>query len=225
MDRKMTKKDYIIIIIMIVVYSLITFLNLGSTTAPVEGFTPMETQLSTIVFFTEEVDLARVTFYVGLGNDWYSAGQLEAEYLDENNHFIELCSMKKPSNNVFKWFHKDVAVKTTAVRVTTSKFYDADNNISGIEGEFLEVAFWTKSGEDWVVAEIDRLEYLDDESVGMEALFDEQDVAVSVPTYMNTAYFDEVYFPNLSQVYFSLNQIVQQSKPLKSVVSAFFLCL
>ncbi|MCK5758648.1 MAG: phospholipid carrier-dependent glycosyltransferase [Clostridiales bacterium] len=201
MEKKMTKKDYLIVIVMIVVYSLMAFLNLGSMTAPIEGFTPEETRLSAIIFFDEEVDLSRITFYCGLGNDWYSAGQLDAEYLNDDNRFVELCSLKKPSNNVFKWFYQNVEVRTTAVRLTTAKFYDADNNISGIEGEFLEVAFWAKNDEELMQVGIDRVEVLNDESKGMVKMFDEQDIAVSKPSYMNTAYFDEVYFPRTAYEY------------------------
>lgn len=201
MEKKMTKKDYIIVTIMVVIYSLMAFLNLGSSIAPIEGFTPERERLSVIVFFEEEVELSRVTFYCGLGNDWYSAGQLDVEYLDSNNRFQELCTLEKPSNNVFKWFFRNLDTSTSAVRLVSAKYYDPDSNISGIEGEFLEVAFWSYTNDEWVQVEIDRLEYLDDESEEMEKLFDEQETAVSEPSYMNSAYFDEVYFPRTAYEY------------------------
>ena len=201
MERKMTKKDYLIVIIMTVVYSLMAFLNLGSMTAPVEGYTPENTRLSVIVFFEDEVEISRITYYIGLGNDWYSAGQLDVEYLNEYNSFEDLCSLEKPSNNVFKWFHRDVEVRTSAVRLTTARFYNDENNISGTQGEFLEVAFWGAEGEEVSLIKIDSVEVLDEESKGMEKLFDEQEIAVYNPSYMNSAYFDEVYFPRTAYEY------------------------
>lgn len=219
MENKMTKKDYLIVIIMVIVYSAMAFLNLGSLTAPTEGFTPEETRLSAIVFFKETVDLSRVTYYAGLGNDWYSAGQLDAEYLDENNKFVELCSLDKPANNLFKWFYKNVSIRTGAVRVTTEKYYDSESNISGIEGEFLEVAFWTNDDNGWKLVEIDRVEVLNDQSAGMELLFDEQDIAVYEPSYMNSTYFDEVYFPRTAFEYIEgINPYENTHPPLGKVL-------
>jgi dolichyl-phosphate-mannose--protein O-mannosyl transferase len=199
MERKMTKKDYVILVVMTIVYSLMAFLNLGSMSAPAEGYTPDETRRSVIVFFEGDVNLTRVTFYVGLGNDWYSAGQLDVEYLNEYNGFSDLCSLEKPSNNVFKWFHRDVDVTTKAVRITSAKYYNDERNISGIEGEFVEVAFY--SGESGIPVAINRIEPLNEESKGMESLFDEQDIAVYEPSYMNSTYFDEVYFPRTAYEY------------------------
>ena len=219
MERKMTKKDYLIVIIMTVVYSLMAFLNLGSMSAPVEGYTPENTRLSAIVFFEDEVEISRITYYVGLGNDWYSAGQLDVEYLNEYNSFEDLCSLEKPSNNVFKWFHRDVEVKTSAVRLTTARFYNDENNISGTEGEFLEVAFWSFNGEEEQLIKIDNIEVLNEESKGMEKLFNEQDIAVYNPSYMNSAYFDEVYFPRTAYEYIEgINPYENTHPPLGKVL-------
>ncbi len=215
----MTKRDYIIVVIMSVVYALMAFLNLGSMTAPTEGFTPEETRLSVIVFFKEEIEISRATYYCGLGNDWYSAGQLNAEYLNEYNSFVDLCTMEKPANNVFKWFHRDVEVKTTAVRLTTARYYNDENNISGTEGEFLEVAFWSENQGEWNRIEIDRIEVLNAESKGMEKLFDEQEIAICEPSYMNTAYFDEVYFPRTAYEYIEgINPYENTHPPLGKVL-------
>ncbi len=219
MEKKMTKKDYLIVIVMTVVYSLMAFLNLGSLTAPIDGYTPENTRLSAIVFFEDEIELSRVTYYCGLGNDWYSAGQLDVEYLNENNSFEELCSLEKPSNNIFKWFLRDVSVSTSAVRLTTARFYNAENNISGTEGEFLEVAFWSLEGEEEQLIKINRIEVLNEESNGMEKLFDEQDIAVYNPSYMNSAYFDEVYFPRTAFEYIEgINPYENTHPPLGKVL-------
>lgn len=201
MESRMTKKDYLIVGIMVVVYALMAFINLGDAAAPVEGFVPDGSRISAVVFFKDTVDLDRVTFYIGLGGDWHSAGQLEAEYLDDSNQFQELCSLQKPTNNVFKWFFKDVDVKTNAVRITASKYYDAEKNVSGTKGEFLEVAFWTGAEDDFERIEFDRIEYLNDDAKVMSTLFDEQELAIVNPSYMNTTYFDEVYFPRTAYEY------------------------
>ncbi|MDX1359623.1 MAG: phospholipid carrier-dependent glycosyltransferase, partial [Clostridia bacterium] len=213
MERRMTKKDYIIILIMTVVYALMAFINLGSLSAPVSSYTPEDTRLSIMVFFEEETEISRVTYYVGIGNDWYSAGQLDAEYVDEDNRFAELCKLEKPSNNVFKWYHRDVQAKASAVRLTTRKYYDPDSNISGIEGEFYEVAFWTEGEDGLELIKIARTEVLNDESEGMIRLFDEQDIAVSEPSYYNSTYFDEVYFPRTAYEYMEDMNIYENTHP------------
>lgn len=199
MDYRMRKKDYLIVLAMTVVYAIIAFINLGSMSAPVTGYIPDAERRSAIVFFEEETKIDWITYYIGIGGDWYSAGQLDVEYLDENNRFVELCSLEKPDNRVFKWLHKEVDVTTTAVRLTTAKYYNPDSNASGIKGEFYEVAFWEKDSE--TPAAIDRVEVLDGNSDGMMMLFDEQDEAVYTPSFMNSTYFDEIYFPRTAYEY------------------------
>ena len=40
MDYRMRKKDYLIVLAMTVLYAVIAFINLGSMSAPIEGYTP-----------------------------------------------------------------------------------------------------------------------------------------------------------------------------------------
>ncbi len=199
MDYRMQKKDYLIALAMTVLYAIIAFINLGSMSAPTNGYTPDSERRSIIVFFEEKTEIDWITYYIGIGDDWYSAGQLDLEYLDENNRFVELCSLEKPDNRVFKWLHKEVDVTTSAIRLTTAKYYNPDSNVSGIKGEILEVAFF--SGDNETPIAIDRIEVLDEESKEMEMLFDEQDIAVYTPSFMNSTYFDEIYFPRTAFEY------------------------
>jgi len=207
----MNKKDYIIVLIMTVVYAVMAFVNLGSMSAPVKGYIPDIERRSIIVFFEEEEEIDWITYYVGIGGDWYSAGELKVEYLDANNRFRELCTLEKPDNRVFKWFHKEVEATTSAVRLTTDKYYNPDSNISGVKGEFLEVAFYAKDSETPIP--IARTEPLDVESEGMNRLFDEQNEAVYTPSYLNSTYFDEVYFPRTAFEYMEEMEPFENTHP------------
>ncbi|MBN2557545.1 MAG: phospholipid carrier-dependent glycosyltransferase [Clostridia bacterium] len=199
MDKRIRKKDYVIMLVMTVVYSVIAFINLGSLSAPVNGYIADETGQSVMVFFEEKADLSRVTYYCGAAGDWYGVGRLEVEYVDGNNRFADLCTLDNPDNTIFKWLFRDVETTTSAVRLTAEQYYDSEKNISGIKGEFLEVAFYSKNSD--MPVPIERIEFLDENSAGMARLFDEQEEAVYEPSFMNSTYFDEVYFPRTAYEY------------------------
>lgn len=217
MKGKMTKKDYNIVIAMTVIYMIIAVINLGSLTAPEEGFTPSVPHQSVVIYFDEEIELSRITYYCGLGDDWYSAGQLDIEYMDENNRYEFLCSLEKPPNTIFKWLFREVNVKTKTLRITTRQYYDDENNISGIKGEFLEVAFY--SGDSGEHIPIMRIDIQDEESAGMARLFDEQEITVYEPSFMNSTYFDEVYFPRTAYEYIEkINPFENTHPPLGKIM-------
>jgi dolichyl-phosphate-mannose--protein O-mannosyl transferase len=206
----MTKKDYLIMLVMTAVYAVIAFINLGSPSAPEGGYVTDRPGRSVIVHFKEETEISRITYYIGLGDDWNCMGALNLEYMDEKGNFKELVRLENPANSVFKWKHKDVEAVTRAVRVETDLYFDEENERSGTKGEFVEVAFFTEYGR---LIPIASVEPEDEGSVGLEALFDEQDEAVYEPSHMNSTYFDEVYFPRTAYEYIKGGNIYENTHP------------
>lgn len=210
MKTKMTKKDYLIMFVLTTIYIIIAFINLGSMSAPQEGYTGKIPGRTITVHFAEKTKIERITYYIGLGDDWHCVGALDLKYLDEEGKFREWTTLENPSNSVFKWLHEDTDIVTNTVMLTSDTYYNKENNVSGIKGEFLEVAFFTENGD---IVPIKQIETYNEQSEPMLSLFDEQDLAVYQPSFMNSTYFDEVYFPRTAYEYIVGGNIYENTHP------------
>ncbi len=210
MKTKMTKKDYLIMIVMTLAYAVVAFINLGSMSAPGEGYAGDVPGRTVTVRFEEKTEIKRITYYIGLGDDWHCVGALDLEYLDEDGNFQELARLENPSNSVFKWLHADVDAVTDTVRLKADIYYNEEKDVSGIKGEFIEVAFFNAKDE---IVPIEKIETANENSNRMQSLFDEQDLAVYEPSFMNSTYFDEVYFPRTAYEYIVGGEIYENTHP------------
>ncbi|MFO7636070.1 MAG: phospholipid carrier-dependent glycosyltransferase, partial [Clostridia bacterium] len=210
LNGKMTRKDMLIALAMTLAYLAMALFNLGSMQNPASGWIPKSAGITFHVEFEEEVELSRITYLAGLGSDWYSVAALEVEYLDADMGYLELCLLEKPESSFMKWYAVDVEASTSTLRITSRSYENPDRNIRGTRGEFLELAFYAK-GSNLPVAI--REVRVPEGVLGVMALFDEQDMAVYEPGFMNSSYFDEVYFPRTAYEYMNGLPIYENTHP------------
>ncbi len=195
----MTKKDYIIIIIMTVLYFALALINLGDFNAPQTGYVAGGSNREFIIDFDEEKQLDKIMYYCGLGEDWYSVIAYDVYYLNDQGEYIELITLEKFSNDMFKWKQANVDALTSSLRFVSKYFTNEEKNIRGNGGELLEIAIY-EQGNDQPIPIINH-QIITDSASGSVNLFDEQEFAVYESTFMNTTYFDEVYFPRTAYEY------------------------
>lgn len=177
---RLSKKDYLLIVGMTFVYLIIALINLGSTNVPETGWTPHYSGESFVIAFSEPVNLSRISFFSALGNDRESKGIYQVEYLDKNDQYHKIEPINK--EEIFKWQYIDIgSITTEQLKIT----------IEDSGGTINEMGFFQ---EETLVKDIRIVEKTADIGV-VENLFDEQETVAYLPSYLNSTYFDEIYFP------------------------------
>ena len=169
MSSKITRKDAIILAIIMLVYSVIAFANLGDTFAP-ETFWENENGESITVEINETAEVEKVNIYNGRTSD------------DEKKYAIEVIADDKVKStaeftleSVFCWESVDINAETDKIVIST-------------DGYIGEIALYSATGE------LIEIKSVTDESGNVvPELFDEQNTAVYQPSFKNGTYFDEIY--------------------------------
>ncbi|NLB79230.1 MAG: phospholipid carrier-dependent glycosyltransferase, partial [Clostridiaceae bacterium] len=189
MAGKINKKDFKIMTIMTVVYLIIALINLGSFSSPKTGWEPERLNETFVVDFGREVTIDKIMLFGGLGHEWGCFGSLEIE-ANSDGKFVPYSYIDMKS--IFKWHYTTDTVTTDKLRFTNrhlrtdiehdkNKFYKA---------EYREIGFF--DGDNSIAGFTTTTE---PSTVGIEKLFDEQELVPDRPTVLNGTYFDEVYFP------------------------------
>ncbi len=186
----LNKKDYITMITMTIIYLVLALTNLGTLSVPETQWLPQVANESFIVDLGRKIDISRITYFCSLGESKEAKGEYSIEYLDESNNFVPLGRLEK--DNVFIWKYIDVTASTRQLKFTVKLPGGAINEI----GIF--------SRDSYTPLKINLFSRT--ENVGpVENLFDEQNKAAYMPSYLNGTYFDEIYHARTAYEY--LNNI------------------
>ena len=180
---KTDKHDVIIAVILTVVTLAFSFFNLGNMKAASNYWKAENNGDYVVVELEGSTRIDRITYSSNIPtNGSYGV------YSFENGSYNEVVSIDK--GTFFEWTVMDVGGLTTQKIKIEAKSAGLAVN---------EVALFTKTAEGKY--EIVPIKVTDEKGIsegrnGRPAyLFDEQDAAASVRTYMNGTYFDEIYFP------------------------------
>ncbi|MBR2846931.1 MAG: phospholipid carrier-dependent glycosyltransferase [Clostridia bacterium] len=167
MSSKITRKDVIILAIMMILYSVIAFVNLGDRAAP-ETFWENEDGRYVTVEFAEKVDIEKINIY---------NGRLSS---DEEIHTLQIinddevtCTVDFALESVFCW--KSIDIKAPA-----------DKLILKVAGYIGEVTVCAANGRAAVPTAV-----TDENGNAVTELFDER--GIYQPSFKNGTYFDEIY--------------------------------
>ncbi len=174
-------KDLLIMSVMTAIYLAIALYNLGSTKVPQTFWKPERIGESFIAHFDREYDLGKLDYYDGIGNLFF-----RIEYLsNETGEFQEALYLQIEGKHNLKWHNADLNVKTSALR-----FY-----VDMPGGTINEFILREKESNEPVKINSITYEYINEKSLGnVQNLFDEQKFD-TVQNFMNSSYFDEIYFP------------------------------
>jgi len=168
-----TKRDIPALILITILYAVVAFYGLGDKQAPDSFCHYSEKGRYVIVELPEETPISRVMYYSGL-----YTGNYFLQYSLDGVNYTDESTMEQKYSDIFKW---NEAKLNTANKPAKYIRIIADDTL-----EMGELALY-----DWQGSRIspDTLKY----DAGCAPLFDEQERVPDVMTYMNSAYFDEIY--------------------------------
>ena len=175
--EKMTKHDYLIIGVIIMLYSIISFINLGSFTNP-QTFYQMSKDETIIFEFQSIDDIIRVKFFNGDENGEY------AVYTSNNNKDYQYLTTLT-GNGAFAWNDERIGqrIKYLKLVVLTKK------------ASLGEIAFYNNT-KDLITATV-----ISPTTKQQKNLTDESDIVPEEISYLNSSYFDEIYFARTAYDY------------------------
>jgi dolichyl-phosphate-mannose-protein mannosyltransferase len=211
--RRQAFKEKAAIILLTVLYLVISLTNLGNTKAPVNGWTPQKAGSVVYVDFEKEETIERITYLCGLGDTWYNVTALDLYYKDASGYYVYFTTLERRASTFLKWLYTDLEqpVTTDCVKVVSGIYQDKEEDyIRGTRGEIMEVCFFASDKDTPIpISSVRPTDpHKDEKSVN---LFDEQDLYVYEPSYMNSTYFDEIYFPRTAYEFLIKNQTIYEN--------------
>ena len=174
-SRKIKKHDLFIIIILVLIYSVIAFSNLGDNKAPQTFYQFQNAGSEAGIELKETTEVSKIRYYSGLVPGNYT---LFASNDGENYNEIG----KMESTLSFSWKDADVNSEFKYLKIIA----DDGNSYLG------EVALYDKYG--------DKL-YIKSSYENSKNLTDETEYVPGLISYKNSMYFDEVYFARSAYEY------------------------
>lgn len=174
--RRMTKRDYIVLLILLAVYSVVAFLNLGSVSSPETVWTA-EPGTTVIVDLGETRVVTEMRFYGSIAE-----GDLE---IYDESAFIDdfftpgetdpLATFTQDNGDMYKWKELSLEAETQYLILYAASGTISMNEIAVLDGEtLLPATVYEPTG-------------------GAEKLLDEQEKIALNHTYLDDMYFDEIY--------------------------------
>lgn len=167
--RKITKKDVILILIITLIYAIVSLINLGTFTNP-QTFWKTESEGDSVVFKIEQgkTNVSNIRFYSGVDFGNYN---LYVSY--DGINYAKPLEIK--TNKVFAWQDFGLTGDFEYIKLEGKK-----------EGIYLgEFALYDNLGNKLKLTPIDE---------NSKLILDEQDTVPEEISYLNSTYFDEIYF-------------------------------
>jgi dolichyl-phosphate-mannose-protein mannosyltransferase len=191
-EGRMVKKDWLILIILMLVYGITAYVNLGTTEVPATQFALDHSDQTVQIEFQKTENIKYIKYYAGLGE-----GTFSFDYSEDGDSFERVAmteDRKKRQEldedaihhlprDMYQWNFVDVDFSGRYVEM----------NIEKAGMKLNEVAFCTADGVPVKIASVKSADTTDEGS-DPNVLFDEQQmVQVEHTTYLTDMYFDEVY--------------------------------
>ncbi len=193
----MERKDLLPLVLITVVYAVVAFTNLGSTSDPQSFYTFTQDNYYVEIDLGDRYTISSVMYYTGLypgsydieysvnGSQWQRLKNPDAE-ADEYD-VVNDASMPQSYADLFKWLYADIDVETFQARYIRI-------SARNLPMELGELALYDENGNLIDLTGVDSV------------LLDEQDTIPDSPSWYNSMYFDEIYhgrtaYENIKNVY------------------------
>ena len=174
--RRMTKRDYIVLFVLLAVYSVVAFLNLGSVSSPETVWTA-DPGTTVIIDLGDTYDVTELRFYGSIAE-----GDLE---IYDESAFIDgfftpgqtepLEVFEQENGDMYKWTELSTDTETRYLILYVASGKISMNEIAVLDGDaLLPATVYNPTG-------------------GAEKLTDEQSKIALNHTYLDDMYFDEIY--------------------------------
>ncbi len=178
--------DFYILLVLILIYSLVAFHQLGSMKNPNTYFTMHldtleESQIN--IALNEAVSVSKMRFFIGPETGGEEQTVVYSLYgSTDNENYLFLGTIVEEDIRVFAWQDLDLNQKIKYLRI--------EGNVEG--STLAEIMLYDQNGNPL------KMEALDDAS---RVVIDESDTVPQEISYMNSTYFDEIYFARTAYEY------------------------
>jgi dolichyl-phosphate-mannose-protein mannosyltransferase len=165
--------DALPILLITLAYGVVAFCGLGDRSAPQTFCHFQERGNYVLVELKEETEVSTILYYSGL-----KSGEYRLQFSADGENFVDQTGMPQAHGDLFKWQYAELLEQPQTVKYIR---ITADTEL------YLgELALYDRDGNR---IPADALIY----NAGAAPLFDEQALVPASPTYLNSAYFDEIY--------------------------------
>lgn len=194
--EKMLRVDYLILAVIIVVYSVVAYVNLGSLKNPQTFYKPSAANETVSIDLGSNEQVDTVTYYLGIGDVGNKPG-MKLSYSSDGSNWKDM-NVNCQLNSVFKWevIKLSAPVEARYIRGTVS----SDNY------RMFEVAFWRADGTQIPIQSVSG-------PADCANIADEQDVARYRSSFQNSTYFDEIYHPRTAYEHLHLMPYYETTHP------------
>lgn len=185
---KLTKTDYIIIGIIIVLYSILSFINLGSFNNP-QTFYKLNDNQEIVFEFVKETDVIRIKSFCG---EQRSENFLYYSYDNKEYNFLGTITPK----GEFAWNDDRYPIKAKYIKLVAK-------NKSSIG----EISFYDNYKKQIKIKSVST------NNKNIKELTDEQNLIPEQISYLNSSYFDEIYFARTAYNYLNNEETYEWTHP------------
>ena len=190
----MSRVDYLLMAGITLAYSVLAYVNLGVTRAP-ETYVRSSAEGESVVFELEESSEFHMAYYGGICNSTFTV-----EFSDNGIIWTEPHEALYAQSEVFRWLwytpgsyeSGEFAPLEAGYPVQKAKYIRVTFERVGMV--LFEVAFLDGAGMPIPVVSVTGSGGDPARAMDPNALVDEQDAVPEYPTYLNSTYFDEIYY-------------------------------
>lgn len=192
-DQKMKKYDYIILGIILLCYSILSFVNLGSIENP-QTFYTFSNKEYAIFEFDDLVDVVRLKMYNG-----ESSGQYDVYVSADGEEYSFLQDIN--GNGCFSWNEEKILQRIQYIKIMA-----AEDNLS-----IGEITFYDNRKKVIPIKHITPSKK--EKEAETKKLIDENDTVPIQISYLNSSYFDEIYFARSAYEYVNGTKVYEWTHP------------
>lgn len=185
---KLSKIDYIIIGIIILLYSILSFINLGSFNNP-QTFYKLNDNQEVVFEFANETDVIRIKTFCG---EQRSENYLYYSYDNKEYNFLGTITPK----GEFAWNDDRYPTKAKYIKLVAK-------NKSSIG----EISFYDNYKKQIKIKSVST------NNKNIKELTDEQNLIPEQISYLNSSYFDEIYFARTAYNYLNNEETYEWTHP------------
>lgn len=172
------KKDYLLMAILVVFYSVVAFINLGSTRVPQSFWQPAAVGDSFYVDLGQEKDIKKIAYYFGIGQD----SSYNVSFSKDAVNWFNIKNFVQES--IYNWKTIEVNEKARYIKVTT--------NTAGVMMN--EIGFFgNNTDKPYEIKNVVNLKVTLGGKGSPQDVFDEQSTVNLKSSYMTGMIFDEIY--------------------------------
>lgn len=178
--KKMLRTDYILLAVIMAVYSAVAFYRLGDLRAPQTFYQPLSSGETFTITLREAQTISGIDYYCGIGDVDSNPG-IWFSYSADGETWTEFPAASCTLKSVFHWETEtipNVYAKYLRGRAQSDNYRLLELGIRSFDGSLAEIETVTCA-----------------ENPTCLAMTDEQELVTDQPSYQNGTYFDEIYHP------------------------------